>query len=326
MKHSDPQESVWEDVGEAEIVDPFWLIKGLLPSGITFMPGPPKSYKSLVEACMSLTVCGIPHNALPSDMQQGEGKVGRVLKLSMEAQPGVLRHTIKHGIGVDIPPDGRFLAMANPWKFRLDKPNDVADLIDWCEDLDADMLSLDPLRNLHNQDENDSAAMIQMLAPIQKWAIDNDRAAVVVHHMRKLNDDKEGNKRLGSANDMRGTSALLGMADATLSVTALNHEGRIHIDAVFKRGEAWDRTIQLGIWGQQPVEQISSDTKSVFALLTTGFAPAVIAATMKVPQKLVKASVEQLLRMGAITPDLQPTPTGKLLVESAVRKYSPKGS
>lgn len=322
MRHSDPPESVWEDVGEAEIVEPKWIIKNFLPTGITFIPGPPKSYKSLVSMAMALTTIGLRHEALPPELQEASVN-GRWLKLSMEAQPGVLRHTAEYGIGCKIPADGRFRAMHNPWKFRLDNPRHVADLLDWCHDLDALGLELDPLRNLHGQDENDSAAMIQMLAPIQQWAIDNDRAAVVVHHTRKLNTTPDGGKKLAEANDMRGTSALLGMADGTLSITALDREGKINIDAVFKRGEAWQRTIQLGIWGKKSVENISSDTKMVFAMLQTGFKPAVIAATMKVPQKQVKASVEQLMRIGAVDADLQPTKLGAELVEQAVRKFKP---
>lgn len=322
MRHSDPPDSVWEDVGEAEIVEPKWIIRNFLPTGIMFIPGPPKSYKSLVSMCMSLTACGLKHDALPPELQEAT-VTGRVLKLSMEAQPGVLRHTAEYGIGCKIPADGRFRAMHNPWKWRLDNPRHAADLLDWCHDLNALVLEIDPLRNCHSQDENDSAAMIQMLAPFQQWAIDNDRSVIVVHHTRKLNTLQDGGKKMASADDMRGSSALLGMADGTASITALDHEGKINIDAVFKRGEAWQRTIQLGIWGKKAVENISSDAKMVFAMLQTGFKPAVIAATMRVPQKQVKAAVEQLQRLGAVDSELQPTKLGAELVEQAVRKFKP---
>lgn len=325
-KHNDPVESVWTDVGEALVVPPEWVVEGLIPVGVTFLVGPPKSYKSIVELAAVLTVCGVPNTALPPDLSECH-ETGRVLMLSGEAMAGVLRHTAIKGIGVDIPNDMRFLAMEDPWRFRLDQPQDVGELLGWAEELNATMLCIDPLRNFHSLDENDSGGMVMMLQPVQQWAIKNKRAVIIVHHSKKLGEDKDSGKtRNATANDMRGTSALFGLADAVITITAKNKTGLIHADAILKRGEAWERTIQLGIWGQTPVESIDSQTKMVFELLKSGLPAAGVCAAMKLSKQQLGAAVLQLQRLGALGPDGSPTPTGSALVSGAVRKYGTSGS
>lgn len=319
---NDPVESVWTDVGDAEVENPEWVVENILPVGLSLLVGPPKSYKSAVELALIMNATGVPNSVLPEDLSACH-KPGRALALSMEAQAGVLRHTAKEGFGVDIPNDGRFLACADPWRFRLDQPQDTKELLEWADLLEANVLAIDPLRNCHSLDENDSGGMIQMLQPFQQWAVRNHKAVILVHHSRKLNDDKDGGKRLATANDIRGTSALLGMADAALSITAKSHGGLIHIDAVFKRGEAWQRTIQLGVWGATGVESISSETKMVFGLVATGLGPAAIASAMKLTKTDLSKHINDLQRLGALTGDGKPTSNGSTLVESAVRKYAP---
>ncbi len=318
---NDPVESVWTDVGDAEVQPPEWLVENILPVGLTLLTGPPKSYKSAVELALIMSVSGIENSVLPAELSK-VSRTGRVLALSMEAEAGVLRHTAKEGFGIDIPNDGRFRACNDPWRFRLDNPADMRELLEWAETLDADLLAIDPLRNTHSIDENDSGGMIQMLQPLQHWATVKRKSALMVHHTRKLNDDKDGGKRLASSNDIRGTSALLGMADASLSITAKNNSGLIHIDALFKRGEAWQRTIQLGIWGKTGVESIDAQTKMVFELMQTGLAQTAILAAMKISKAEYLKAVAELKRLGALTGDGLPTSQGRTLVESAVRKYA----
>lgn len=321
MVHNHPVESVWVDVGEAELEEPDWLVRGIVPTGLMLVVGPPKSYKSLLELALGMTVADVPNTVLPPDLCIAD-RTGNVLMLSNEAQPGVLRHTAKVGCGVDIPPDGRIRACGDPWRFRLDQPADSEELLAWADDLDVMMLCIDPLRNCHSLDENDSGGMIQMLQPYQKWAITKKRSVLVVHHSRKLNDEKDGSKRMATANDIRGTSALLGMADAALTVTAKSKSGLIHVDGLFKRGESWQRTIQLGVWGHTSTESIDSQTKMVFELIATGIAPAGICAAMKLSKADLAKSINELKRLGALTGDGTPTSNGATLVASAVRKFA----
>lgn len=318
-----PAESVWTDVGDAEIIEPEFLIKNLIPIGMTFMHGPPKSLKSAVELACALTASGVRHAALPLDLTECENP-GRVLILSAEAQPGVIRHTAKHGFGVDIPPDKRILAMNDPWKWRLDQPNDVRELLDWADELDASLLCVDPLRNFHSQDENDSGAMVHMLQPLQQWAITRKKAILFVHHASKIRSEKDGGKRNADAADMRGTGAIFGLADGVITVTAKNKTGLLYFDVILKRGEAWDRTVQLGIWGQTAQESIDSETKMVYELLQTGLKVPQIAGAMKLTPTQVKTRMAELQRLGALNADGTSTPTGAVLVNAAVRKFNPK--
>jgi hypothetical protein len=282
--------------------------------------GPPKAYKSAVELAAVLTVCGVPNGVLPADLALCK-EPGRVLMLSGEATPGVLRHTAQVGFGVDVPNDMRFLSMHDPWRWRLDQREDVTELLNWAVELDARLICIDPLRNFHSVDENDSGGMIRMLQPLQQWAMKHKRAVLIVHHSKKLGESKDGSKRMANADDMRGTSALFGLADAVLTVTPMNGKGLIHVQAILKRGEQWERTIQLGIWGQTSNETIDSETKMVFGLVATGLAPAAIAAAMKLKPAQVQAALTQLKRLGALDQTGKPTGTGAATVASAVRKF-----
>ncbi len=262
----DPVESMWTDVGEALIEPPKYIVNNILPTGITFLVGPPKSYKSAVELALFLTAVGVKNNVLPEDLSVAPEE-NRALLLSMEASAGVIRHTIEEGFGVQVPPDRRLLVMSDPWRFRLDNPRDVRDLIEWADHLHASIIGIDPLRNCHSLDENDSGGMVEMLQPLQRWATTQDKAVIIVHHSKKISDDKNGDKRNAGAQDMRGTSALFGMADAVITVTRKG-QGLLHIDSVLKRGEAWQRTIQLGLWTPEP-EQAPTPQPARVARLST---------------------------------------------------------
>lgn len=318
---NDPVDSVWTDVGEAEMEPPEWIVEGILPVGVTFIAGPPKSYKSAVELAILLSACGVENTVLPPDLSHCPNP-GRVLMLSMEAQPGALRHTAKKGFNIDIPNDMRFLCMSDPWKFRLDQPSDVRDLLGWMSELDASVLAIDPLRNCHSLDENDSGGMVMMLQPVQQWAVKNKKAVVIVHHSKKLGEEKNGNARTANANDMRGSSALFGLADAVLTLTAKG-KGLVHVDAIMKRSEAWCRTIQLGIWGQTAVESIDAQVKMVFELMQTGLSQAAIQAALKMSKPGYASAIQTLRRLGALTGNGIPTPNGPTLVATAVRKFAP---
>lgn len=320
-KMSDPVEAIWQDVGEAQIVPPNFIVEGLVPDGMTLLSGPPKNYKSMVELGIILTAIGVPNAVLPGDLSICH-EPGRAMILSGEAEAGVLRHTAEAGAGVKIPNDMRFLAMSDPWKFRLDNASDMRDLLDWADELDPLVLCIDPLRNFHNVDENDAGSMVQMLQPFQQWCVKRRKAGLIVHHTKKLGEDKDSGKtRNATANDMRGTSALFGMADCVLSCTAKG-KGLIHLSSISKRAEAWERTIQLGIWGQTSNETISSEVKMVFELARTGLTHPAIAAAMKLKPVQVDQAFTQLHRIGAVTPDRKPTSAGADLVKSAVRKFA----
>ena len=319
----DPVDSVFHDVGDAEDQKPKWVVENLLPIGLTFISGASKSYKSTVELAIMLLTSGVECSVLPADLSVVP-ETGNVMGLSLEASAGVLRFTAKEGMGVDIPADGRIRVCDDPWAFRLDNPVDVRKLLAYRKKLGAKILLVDPLRNAHGLDENDSAGIIGMMQPIQQDAIKNEYAAIVVHHSKKPSDAKTGEAKNASANDMRGSGALFGLADASLAITAKSTSGLIYVDAIFKRAPAWQRTIQLGIWGKTAVESIDSITKSVFMKLKDGLSPQETAAALHISKAKVMEATTQLLRIGALSPDGTVTPGGEQIVSSAVRKFAIK--
>lgn len=316
-------ESVWTDVGEAQLEEPRWVVNNLIPVGITFIAGPPKSYKSTVELAALLTACGVENSVLPPDLSVCEDP-GIVMGLSMEASAGVLRHTAKEGFGLDIPDDRRFMVMSDPWRFRLDQRQDVEDLLYWVNVIKPKILFIDPLRNCHSLDENDSGGMVMMLQPIQQYAVKNGMSVIIVHHSKKIGEDKDGAKRTAGASDMRGTSALFGMADAVLSLTGRG-KAQVHIDAIFKRGEGWTRTIKLGVWGESSLEAIDATTKAVFEYANQPVVTPtpVICRELGITKARLLECLLQLKRLGALTGEGTVTSNGPTLVASAVRRFVP---
>lgn len=317
----DPIDSVWQDVGESVVEPPSWLVKGFVPKGLTFFNGPPKSYKSAGLMAAICTILGVPHSVLPPDLcESGEAADDddTVMGLSLEATAGVLRHTAKVGFGVDVP-SGRLLIVDDPFMFRLDSPSNMAELLTWLSRVKPKLFFVDPLRNAHSLDENDSSGMVGMMQPLQRWAMLNNAAVIVNHHSKKLEDEK-GNGRTARASDMRGSSALFGLADGVITFTKKS-VGVVHLDAVFKRGEPWERTVQLGIWGAIPTEQIDSLTKTVFEKLAAGKTREEAAAEMHQSKMRITLSMKQLERIGAITAAGVPTAAGRVVVENAVRRF-----
>jgi hypothetical protein len=233
------------DVGASVKVPPRFVIEDVLPTGIVFIGGPPKSLKSTFLYLLAVLVTGRTHKSLPEEMMKVSMQ-GRVLGLSAEASAGEIRYALENGAGVAMAADGSFLVAETPWDWRLDDPDALERLIGWLDALKPRVFFVDPLRDFHTLEEKDDGNMNRLLRPIQKWAKTNDAAFCVVHHASKK---PKGDNTNYNPNDMRGTSALFGIADGVLMLTPKT-KNVIHVHATIKRGEPWERSIQLGIWGK----------------------------------------------------------------------------
>ena len=69
------------------------------------------------------------------------------------------------------------------------------------------------------------------------------------------------------------------------------------VDAIMKRGEPWQRTIQLGIWGASAVESVDSLARQVFDLLVEQMNQAAIAAQLHLSKSKVLELMAQLKRI-----------------------------
>jgi RecA-family ATPase len=75
---------------------------------------------------------------------------------------------------------------------------------------DRTMLVIDPMRNVHGADENDSNAMSPMFNDFRRWTNVYGITIVLLHHTPKLNEDADMNR---IASWFRGSTALAAILD-----------------------------------------------------------------------------------------------------------------
>lgn len=299
----EPIEGVFTPLARAVIVPPQWIIKDLLPVGLTIVGAPPKSLKSTFTMAVSCLIAGMKCNALPPGMDSADVG-GRVLGLSYEATAGELRHICEVGLGVTVPDDDSILIADDPLLFQLDDEGGVRKLIFWLNEIKPKLAFLDPFAEFHSIDEKDSKEVIKLLRPLHRWAKDNEAAFVVVHHARKK---MGGDQSDYSATDLRGSGAIYGKADGILVFTPKNQSGLISITATFKRGAGWTREIQFaayGVKGDGPVrarEVLGDVEKQVLGIMRGGeFNYDAIRKQLRCGKARVVTAVETLIRCGQL--------------------------
>lgn len=239
----EPTEGVFQDLGAAIKMPPEWILDELVPVGLGFLGGPPKSKKSTVAMALACTIAGWDCRALPPFMRVTK-RTGPSLVFSMEASAGELRHMVEEGLYTETKPDGSILVADSPWDFRLDDPFGMTTLMRWLKDADPRLVIIDPLRDMHAIDENDSGEMNRLLRPLHRWAVKNSASVLILHHTTKPGEGQGTYKAM----NLRGTGALYGMADYVLMLTPQGE--KLHIEATFKRAEKWERTIVMRSYGQ----------------------------------------------------------------------------
>jgi hypothetical protein len=127
----------------------------------------------------------------------------------------------------------------------LDTEEGFNKLMFWLNARTPRALIIDPLRNFHSLNENDSGEMINMIAPLRAWAVDHEAALIIVHHTSKPTE----NQKEYDALNMRGTGAFFGMSDGILMFTPKGEFGRMQVKATFKRAKGWESTINVDVFG-----------------------------------------------------------------------------
>jgi len=238
-------DGIFTDIGNAVLKPPTWVIRDLLPVGLTFVGAPPKSGKSTLTMGVAALVAGYECRVLPpflSEVDHG----GPVLAFSYEATAGELRHMLEEGLKVEVRNNGGILIADDPWKFRLDDADGLDQMLFWLRERNPRLVILDPLRDFHQLEEKDSGGMNRLLRPLRQWAVERDSSVVVVHHTKKK-EDIGGQAAMYTAADLRGTSALFGIADAVLMLTP-KKDGWAEFNATFKRAAGWVRTIRMSAY------------------------------------------------------------------------------
>lgn len=289
-------DGVFTDVATAKVEPPKWVIKNVLPTGVTFVAGPPKGQKTTFVMSLAATAANIPNGGLPPFMSEADEQ-GQVLVFSAEHSAGEIRHLLESGMGCTIPVDERFLVAEDPWSFRLDTPDGLARLLYWLDEIKPVMFVLDPLRNFHDADENDSGEMYALLRKPREWAKENDAAFVVLHHTSKPGAETDGVYR---PLNMRGTSAIFGMADAVHMLSP--QQGAVLVDSTFKRSQGSQRRCVFGVWGATATEILDNKDKSVLQLVRNcpSSDAGVIALQLNLASGTVLAALEKLARNGYV--------------------------
>lgn len=266
-----PLHGYFQDLALAAIEHPVWIVKDLIPRGLTLIGGPPKSGKSTVTAAIAALVSGHVCKAMPAFMSQVILS-GPIMWLSAEANAGELKDIMVNGMGIkNLQPDESMMVAEDNWEYRLDDPDGWARLHGWLEDRKPRMVIIDPLVEFHDLEEKNAGDMVRLLRPVRKWAVDNNSAVVIVHHTSKKPAENKGEAY--DAMDMRGSSAFFGKADGIIMMTprGKEEERRALVKAVFKRGQGWNKEVTFAIYGNQSAEvHVSALARQAALLLDLG--------------------------------------------------------
>jgi hypothetical protein len=245
------------DLASASPQQPRWLIPGFLPVGLCVLAGPPKtSRKSTWAIGASLVMTGTEVPVFPKEWRRPAEQAPRsVFIISAEADAGEVRWTAQDQLGVGAIPENEVFVATRPELFRLDQEPGFNRLMSHLDYHHPVLVVADPFRNLHSQNEDDSATVFGLLSPIQRWAKKNDACFLLVHHVNKSpSSAKDGNGEYGQ-NDMRGSGALPGVADGMLIVTpagmskeedaqAAGEDAQV-FNGIFKKGASWRKVVKL---------------------------------------------------------------------------------
>ncbi len=294
---SNPIEEAFIDVAYAESKPPEWVVSDVLPVGLTILSGPPKkAFKSLQTILLASLCARWPVRALPPWMRCVRG--GPSLLLSYEADAGVIKHIIEKDLQLETEPGNLYIAH-DPFKFQLDDPHTANQMLDYMDEKDPILVVMDPFRNMHSGDENDSGNVIGLLSPLVQWGHQHGASILMVHHVNKPAEGKDGS----SFYAMRGSSALPGLADGLITIENTKEDGEIIINATFKRGQSYRRTIHLGVpgygWGSVGYEVFDKDTKRVLETFNSGTKDKdAISVALKMNPGQVKQALIDLRRNG----------------------------
>jgi RecA-family ATPase len=214
---------------------PGWLIKNMLVPGMTVIAGPPKVFKSFLVLNIAAAIC---HGRAVGDAKDGRLAVkrGTVVYMGKEQSAGRVRHMYEQRILKkrlpDKPLSWSFVMVRDAWQWRIDEPAAGYEIEQLVRDMKPTVCVLDPLVYFHQMDENDPR-LVHPLVPIRQAVLSYGGSLIVVHHNRKRAGDPRASAKTGDWDQIRGTSALWGMADSGIMLSKLP-SGAINVAAEYK--------------------------------------------------------------------------------------------
>ena len=194
-----------------------WLVNGLLPeAGVAVIAGEPKAVKTWAAIELAMAIA----TATPAFGRYEARDRRRVALFMAEDSKRSLRTRLRVLAGtrnMDPAEAADWMSIKCRGELNLLSPREVRYLIESCRAIpNLGLLVLDPLRDLHNADENDSTAMAQVNRSLRGLRDAIGCSVLFVHHSAKSSDATK-DRRPGQK--MRGSSAIHGAVDAGLYLT-----------------------------------------------------------------------------------------------------------
>jgi hypothetical protein len=269
---------------DLQLPDLDWVVDGILPRGsLTMLAAREKAGKSLLSTDLCCSV------ALGEPFLDRAVQAGPALFVPAEEHLREVRDRIVNRL------DNRADAMIHVLPvngftddtLRLEDGGHLARLLVTIQQMQPTIVVLDPLRELHNQAENDADAMGPMLRPLRQIAHSTNTAVVFCHHM----------SRLGNA---RGSTAIKASVDQEWAFrrTDDDEKGDVPVEGVIRIEGRFGPKQMIGVRLGNHVRWIPADV--TVSMVDTSLRGRIIAACRKTPEGLDAREIAEALEIGSV--------------------------
>jgi RecA-family ATPase len=231
-----PGPEPWPWLRVRDIPDPGptkWLVEQLWTlDAFGIVGAEPKSWKSWLT--LYLGICIASGRKV---FNRFEVVQGRVVIFSAEGGKNLVRRratALCNALEMEIPEE---IIVLDIRMLHLDNPENAARTLSTIRALQPRLLLLDPLRELHQGDENDAATIAALLQPLRQLP-ELGCACMVVHHLGKQRETQRGRGAQRGGQRLRGSSALHGATDSALylETEGLGDKKRVTVTAEHRDG------------------------------------------------------------------------------------------
>ncbi len=208
-----------------------WTISGIIPEKSVFsISAEPKAAKTWAEIEIALAVA----NAVPAFGEFQVSEAGEVaLFMAEDSEQSMRTRLAALAVGKGLDPQKATGRIHIQCRGHIDLQDDA----DVCAVIAAvrmlprapKLVALDPLRDIHGAEENDSGAMAHVMAQLRAIRDLLDCTVLFVHHSAKSSPDKSS-RRAGQM--MRGSSAIHGAVDGGFYMALKAHTESTLTDSV----------------------------------------------------------------------------------------------
>lgn len=139
-------------------------------------------------------------------------------------------------------------------RIGLDTAAGIKRLTEEVEEANPDVLILDPIREFHSGDENDSTSMMKVMRPARQLCIDRRMTLVIIHHTAKASEFRPGN----TPSSGRGSNYLVTSANTIMNLEKLvkTDESVVKVSFVL-RSDRTPRPLTLRLNEQLVFEEVT---------------------------------------------------------------------